>query len=145
MSHHRALLSIAALALLLASCSTNDAGSPMVGSDTDEHGCKASAGYQWSQLRSECIRIFESGIRLDPQAPDLDPAASAFVVFKSDTDQAQAEVFLPGQDTSALLPQVSGDEAGRWENADLSLTRSQEQYALADASGQLLYQGPAAR
>lgn len=41
---------------------------PMVGNDADEHGCKASAGYRWSVLRNECIRIFEAGVRLDPSS-----------------------------------------------------------------------------
>ena len=45
---------------------------PMVGGDSDAHGCKASAGYTWSVVKNECIRIFESGIRLDAKAKDLD-------------------------------------------------------------------------
>lgn len=32
-----------------------------VGNDRDEHGCIASAGYVWSEVRKDCIRPFEEG------------------------------------------------------------------------------------
>src|SRR5882757_2896536 len=59
---------------------------PVVGNDADEHGCKASAGYNWSVLKNDCVRIFESGIRLMPQDPGLNKTLAAFVIFKSDND-----------------------------------------------------------
>ena len=36
----------------------------IVGNDSDEHGCKASAGYSWCELRNECIRSWEIPCRL---------------------------------------------------------------------------------
>ncbi len=33
---------------------------PIVGGDSDVHGCKASAGYSWSTLEKKCIRPWES-------------------------------------------------------------------------------------
>ena len=36
----------------------------MVGNDADKHGCRASAGYTWSQLKKECIRIFDLDIKM---------------------------------------------------------------------------------
>ena len=35
----------------------------MPGSDRDAHGCIGSAGYIWSEVRQDCIRLFEQGIR----------------------------------------------------------------------------------
>jgi len=32
----------------------------MVGNDSDEHGCKASAGYTWCESLNECIRSWET-------------------------------------------------------------------------------------
>lgn len=32
---------------------------PVVGNDSDEHGCKASAGYSWCEAKQKCIRIWE--------------------------------------------------------------------------------------
>lgn len=31
----------------------------LVGSDSDSHGCKGSAGYTWCQLKQKCLRIWE--------------------------------------------------------------------------------------
>ena len=41
-------------------------GGPIVGGDSDAHGCKASAGYTWSNTRNTCVRVWEVGIRLKP-------------------------------------------------------------------------------
>lgn len=31
----------------------------LVGGDEDEHGCKASAGYSWCEIKQKCLRIWE--------------------------------------------------------------------------------------
>lgn len=36
-----------------------------IGGQTDEHGCYIAAGYTWSQLKNDCIRLFEDGIALE--------------------------------------------------------------------------------
>lgn len=35
-------------------------GPQMVGNDTDEHGCKGSAGYVWCESLQKCIRPWET-------------------------------------------------------------------------------------
>ena len=37
----------------------------VVGSDKDEHGCIASAGYTWSEVQKDCIRLWEKGVRMN--------------------------------------------------------------------------------
>lgn len=32
---------------------------PLVGNDSDEHGCKGSAGYTWCAEKNKCLRIWE--------------------------------------------------------------------------------------
>ena len=32
---------------------------PLVGNDTDIHGCKGSAGYSWCEIKQKCLRVFE--------------------------------------------------------------------------------------
>lgn len=32
---------------------------PIVGNDSDEHGCKGSAGYSWCEEKNKCLRIWE--------------------------------------------------------------------------------------
>lgn len=115
---------------------------PMVGGDADEHGCKASAGYQWSAIKQNCIRIFEDGIRLDPQDKSLNETLSAYAVFKSATEDAQVELFMPNQRATLLLDKTTGQGDGTaWKRGDLTLTESKGMFTLIGANKQVLYQG----
>ena len=114
---------------------------PLRLSDSDAHGCKASAGCTWLVAKNECIRIFETGIRLDAKAKDLDKSLSAFVVFKSDEEDDKAESYLPNEKTSILLDREKKDGAGKWENAAYILTQWKGMYSLEDKKKVLLYQG----
>jgi len=117
---------------------------PMVGGDQDAHGCKGSAGYTWSVVKNECIRIFESGVRLDPKAPNLDKTLSAFVVFKSEQNDAQAEIFMPTSKESILLKKAQDNGAGTWKNDALTLKQWKGMYTLEGKDGKVLYEGAAA-
>jgi hypothetical protein len=33
----------------------------LVGGDSDEHGCKGSAGYSWCESKKKCLRVWEEG------------------------------------------------------------------------------------
>lgn len=35
-----------------------------MGDDKDAHGCIASAGYTWSEVLKDCIRLWEKGVRV---------------------------------------------------------------------------------
>lgn len=118
---------------------------PIVGGDSDEHGCKASAGYTWSVVKNECIRVFEADIRLDAKAADLDKTTSAFIVFKSETDQAQAELYLPSEKKSVLLAQDKNNGAGKWTNETYVLTQWKGMYTLEDSHKKVLYEGMATK
>jgi hypothetical protein len=115
------------------------------GGDRDEHGCIGSAGYTWSPLLKKCIRVFESGIRLNPQASALNPTLSAFIVFKSAEDDAVAELHLPGAKKTIAMPKSGKDDAGTWKSETHTLTQWRGMYTLEDSKGQVLYQAPAAR
>ncbi len=82
----------------------------VLGSDLDSNGCAISAGYRWSVLRNDCIRVFEEGFRLNPtnieegnpEENELeDNDVSGFVIFNS--EKTKAEIFLPYQEKSVLL------------------------------------------
>ena len=92
-------LTLMAASLLLAACSTPE--QHLVGSDRDSHGCIGSAGYQWSALTKQCVRLFEQGIRLNPT--DAGQTSSAFVLFNA--DQSQAELTLPSGEQHLLTRQ----------------------------------------
>ena len=128
------------LFLLSTTCSAQDSPA-IVGGDRDEHNCIGSAGYQWSMLKKECIRIFEAGIRLDAVAPDLNKTLSAFVVFKSKSENAQVEMFIPGVKDSILLKKVKKGNEVSWKNANYTLVLKGGMYTLSDKTNKTLYQG----
>lgn len=114
---------------------------PIVGNDVDEHGCKPSAGFSWSVVKNECIQIFNSGIRLEAKAADVDKTTSAFIVFKSETDDAQAELYLPSEKKSILLAKDKKNGAGKWTNTDYVLSQWKGMYTLENSKKKVLYQG----
>lgn len=120
--------------------STSEPAPPMVGADQDAHGCKPSAGYQWSVLKNDCIRLFEAGVRLNPKAQGLDQTSSAFIVFKSEKETHDVEVFLPAGGASRLLSMAAGKN-NVWQADTLSLSLEHGEYALFGQNHKLLYQG----
>ncbi len=94
---------------------------PIVGADKDEHGCIGSAGYQWSVMKSECIRIFEVGIRLNATAAVDDKTTDAFVVFSH--DEKEAELFVPRLANSVIL---ESDKDKTWISAEWTKEKNWE-------------------
>ena len=91
-------------------------GEPTVGGDKDEHGCIASAGYTWSELKGECLRIWENGVQLQPLENDKSYTANATVIFND--DQSRAELFLPESPPQIL--ERTGQEGGYvWKKGDI--------------------------
>jgi len=113
---------------------------PLIGGDKDSHGCIASAGYQWSVVRNECIRIFELGIRLNAKGVGIDTTFSAFAVFNSNADSAQAELFLVNVKRTVILNRGGYSNFHVWKNNDYTLTAANGVYSLGDAKNTLLYQ-----
>jgi hypothetical protein len=142
----KSILSLIPFALFLLSTTSNAQDNPtIVGADRDEHNCIGSAGYQWSMLKKECIRIFEEGFRLDAVAPDLNKTVSAFVVLKSETENAQVEMFIPGVKNSILLKKVKKGNEVSWKNANYTLVLKGGMYTLSDKNKKSLYQGAASK
>lgn len=80
-----------------------------IGVANDEHGCNAAAGYTWSEVSQECIRLFESGIRmLSKQNPEA--SSAAFIVFAPDS--SKVELFLPGEEIRPILDKRSLPKGG---------------------------------
>ncbi|MGV9003794.1 hypothetical protein [Flavobacterium sp.] len=70
--------------------------------DKDENGCLASAGYIWSKLNKECIKLF-TGVQLNPidKPQNDDETKSAYIMFNADANQA--ELFLPNAPQTIIL------------------------------------------
>ena len=80
----------------------------MVGNDKDNHGCKESAGQTWSELKQNCIQVFNEGTRLNPINAQKDGAViSAFLVFNG--DQSKAELFLTDKPNVILKKTQNGN------------------------------------
>ena len=39
---------------------------PIIGGDSDIHGCKASAGYSWCAVKNKCLRVWEEKCEVTP-------------------------------------------------------------------------------
>ncbi|MCY1480331.1 hypothetical protein D3C87_60030 [compost metagenome] len=79
----------------------------VVGNDKDDKGCVASAGYTWSELKKNCIRPFEVGIRLNPatEIKQGDAVYSAFAILEENGDRA--ELFIPNEKLPLMLVRES--------------------------------------
>ena len=106
-----------AFAALLSACSpqgqpTNPAAVPQAGADRDAHGCIGSAGYTWSNVRKQCIRIFEAGLAFEPDpAPTQGAVLSAYLVLApAEGAVTAAELFLPGRAAPVPLTLVHTPE-----------------------------------
>lgn len=87
----------------------------IVGGDSDAHGCKGSAGYTWSTLKKECIRIFEGTKLSHTEETGKSYTTAAFVIF----DGNKAELFLDTQDESIILERKA--EGQPWIKDDYQL------------------------
>lgn len=89
-------------------------------SDKDSDGCLVSAGYVWSQLNKECVKIFESAVTLYPYSDqdNEDETKNAYIVFSKD-DGNEAEIFLPSMEKSHLF--VRTQEGQPWKFEDWQL------------------------
>jgi len=103
------------------------------GADSDAHGCKASAGYTWSILKKECIRIFENSTKLSHAEDGKAYTTVAYVIFDGD----KAELFLDTQKESIILERKS--EGDSWVKGDLQLI-PWKGYVLKKA-GKIIYTG----
>lgn len=104
----------------------------VVGADSDDHGCKASAGYTWSELKKECIRIFD-GTKLSHYDDGKTYTTASYVIFDGD----KAELFLDTQKGSIILERKS--EGDSWINGEWQLI-PWKGYVLKK-NGKILYTG----
>ncbi len=85
-----------------------------IGGDKDDHGCLTSAGQTWSELKQNCIQVFNEGFRLNPVNPPKGAAVISAFVLMSD-DQKKLELFLPDEDEHETTI-LNNDGKGMYEN-----------------------------
>ena len=111
----------------------------VVGSDKDEHGCSASAGYTWSEVQKDCIRLWEKGVRMN--AVD-DAGKTLFLVFSPDS--TQVELFFSEEGVSNEILDRRGLPAGGYawnvEDDDTKNVRLEDGEWTVSQRGRLIYQ-----
>lgn len=135
---------------LLASCGnsgakkseeSSDKKETVAGGDKDEHGCIASAGYTWSEVQKDCIRLWEKGVRM--KAVD-DAGRTMFLVFSPDSTQVELFFSEEGMPNEILdrrtLP--AGGYAWNVEDDDTKNVRQENGKWTVSQRGKLIYQQP---
>jgi hypothetical protein len=86
--------------------------------DKDENGCLTSAGYVWSKVNKECVKVY-TGIQLNPidKSDNEDESMSAYILFNENA--SKAEVFLPNETSSIVL--IREKEGKPWVSQDWQL------------------------
>ena len=72
-----------------------------VGGDRDVHGCIGSAGYTYSQIKNDCVRVFEQKIKLKDVSSDKSYTSMTAVIFSK--DMKRAEIFIPDGKAKSII------------------------------------------
>jgi len=108
---------------------------PLIGGDVDKHGCKPSAGYTFSSIKNDCIRLFEQEIQL--KEIDSKQTYTTFIAVIFSDDQRKAEIFVPSMDAGLIL--IRKGRRLKWKGNSFELTKSKH-YVLKKAN-KIIYRG----
>ena len=114
-------------AMLSLTSSAQDKKSPKVGADKNTQGCIASAGYTYSKLKKDCIRVFEQKIQLNEVSATKSYTSIVAVIFSE--DKSSAELFIADEKESVLLKRTGKKGNYKRKNTVYSLT-AMDQYVL---------------
>lgn len=78
----------------------------VVGNDRDVHGCIGSAGYTYSQIKNECVRVFEQKIKLKEVDADKSYSTMTAVIFSK--NMKKAEIFIPDGAAKSIILERQG-------------------------------------
>ena len=98
------------------------------GSDKDKHGCKLSAGYSFSVLKNDCVRLFEEKIQLKEVNPKKSYKSNATVILSE--DGTKAELFMPSAEGSLILDKEPSKKAVVYKKGKYTLTKVKNSYTL---------------
>lgn len=91
------------------------------GSDKDKHGCKGSAGYTFSVIKNDCVRLFEQKIQLKEVDSRKSYTSNAAIILSE--DGKKAELFLPSSDGSLILEKTASKKAVVYRKGQYTLTK----------------------
>ncbi|PWN67552.1 hypothetical protein [Chryseobacterium oncorhynchi] len=93
-------------AVFLSSLAFAQQRSPIVGGDVDVHGCRASAGFTYSQIKNVCVKVFEQKIKLKEVDSDKNSTSMTAVIFSK--DMKRAEIFIPEGNAKSIILDKEG-------------------------------------
>ena len=104
----------------------------------DEHGCSISAGYIYSTLKKDCIRIFEQSIRVDNAFLKESAIYETCILFSE--DNKMAEIFITNsRDLKGIILNRFGKKGNYiWKNDVYVVGRNTNGYYITK-SGVLIY------
>ncbi|WP_343609140.1 hypothetical protein [Chryseobacterium oranimense] len=88
-------------AMFLSSLAFTQQKTPVLGGDKDVHGCRSSAGYTYSQIKNDCVRVFEQKIKLKEVNSDKSYTSMTAVIFSK--DMKRAEIFIPDGNAKSII------------------------------------------
>lgn len=62
----------------------------LMGSTRDEHGCIPTAGYTWSEIKQECVRVWEVGQTIYYKKTTGRTYQGIFVIFSADSSRMES-------------------------------------------------------
>lgn len=120
------IIAFAALSLLgTSSCSkkstpiqNDNRTTNLVGNDKDKHGCIGSAGYVWSEVMQDCIRPFESEIKLFSNS-DKYSSFAAYIIPSE--DNKKIEIFLIEAPDGSIILDLQDDNTYKGKDSEGSI------------------------
>lgn len=94
-----------------------------IGFSPDEHGCNAAAGYQWSEAKQDCVRVWEAGTRLF--VPDGSNSMTPPTLILSN-DRKKAEIIYP----NGFRLLLTAESDNLWTTGDYRLTLADSEWTL---------------
>ncbi|MBL1220459.1 hypothetical protein JET18_06395 [Chryseobacterium sp. L7] len=88
-------------AMFLSSWAFCQQSTPVLGGDKDVHGCRASAGYTYSQIKNDCVKVFAQKIKLKEVSTDKSSTSMTAVIFSK--DMKRAEIFIPDGNAKSII------------------------------------------
>ncbi|WP_223605478.1 hypothetical protein [Chryseobacterium sp. OSA05B] len=93
-------------AMFLSSLAFAQQKSPVLGGDRDVHGCIGSAGYTYSQIKNDCVKVFAQKIKLKEVGSDKSSTSMTAVIFSK--DMKRAEVFISEGAAKSIILEREG-------------------------------------
>jgi len=94
--------------------SDDEAPEPLIGGDTDEHGCLVAAGYSWCEPKEKCMRMWE-----EECYESTEEAIQAAFVEKYDKDSSEIDIEVTvGTDKHARGMVKINEEGGLFLSAE---------------------------